>query len=173
MKKNSNLNIKILPISRADILALLQFELENKSWFEQFTPARSAHFLTHAGMDEAVAALVAEMKEKKGAYYLAFVEGEICARVNFSCDGVGNAELGYRVGKDYVGHGIASYAIQNLLPEVKKLLDVTCLNAQTANNNPASIKVLENCGFNRIGIQRNAAQLHSKKIDLQLYEIKI
>lgn len=49
----------------------------------------------------------------------------------------------YWIGKQYWGKGIATEALLNFLPKLK----VRPLYARAAKENPASIRVLEKCGF--------------------------
>lgn len=173
MKMKRELNFEISPVSKEYISVLLQFELENKDWFEQFVSARSAHFLTQVGMSEAVTALLDEMKDNTGAYYLAIKNDEVIGRFNFSFDGLNSAELGYRVAKKYAGSGVATFAINQLLPEVKNTLGVDRVKAKTASDNLASNKVLKKCSFEQIGISKNGEKLHGIMIELVRYERKI
>ena len=159
----------IKPITKADAAIILDFELENRDWFEQSVPPRSEHFLTLEGMSEAVDLLLAEMKDGEGAYYLVFFGGEIAGRVNFSKTGAAEAELGYRVAKKYAGRGIATNAIQRMLPKVKDALVIDRIFAKTSFDNVASIKVLQKCGFRQTGTG-TAAQLHGKTAELVRFE---
>jgi RimJ/RimL family protein N-acetyltransferase len=59
----------------------------------------------------------------------------------FRADGLDN--VGYWVGKDYWGQGIASRALALLLKQVP----TRPLHARVAKHNVASLRVLERCGF--------------------------
>lgn len=61
--------------------------------------------------------------------------------VSFMMDGV--REVGYWLGREFWGRGIASAALEQFLREVK----TRSLYAHAVKTNPGSIRVLEKCGF--------------------------
>ncbi len=73
-------------------------------------------------------------------------DGEVAGNVlRFLRDG--EVEVGYWLGRDYWGRGIATRALAAFLDE----LDERPLTAGVARHNPASMRVLEKCGFVRTG----------------------
>lgn len=62
----------------------------------------------------------------------------------------GQREVGYWLGREFWGRGIASAALGLLLDEVK----VRPLHAHVAKHNAASIRVLQKCGFVIIGSEK-------------------
>jgi RimJ/RimL family protein N-acetyltransferase len=76
------------------------------------------------------------------ALYTILLNGEVAGNiVSFDRDGV--REVGYGVGKQYWGRGVATKALTELL----RVTNVRPLHATVARHNPASIRVLEKCGF--------------------------
>lgn len=70
------------------------------------------------------------------------VDGEVAGNmVSFMMDGV--REVGYWLGREFWGRGIASAALEHFLQEVKP----RPLYAHAAKTNPGSIRVLEKCSF--------------------------
>jgi len=63
----------------------------------------------------------------------------------------GKTEAGYWLGRAYWGKGIASKALRIFLEEIL----VRPIFAHVAQHNQASIRVLEKCGFKRIGEDRS------------------
>jgi RimJ/RimL family protein N-acetyltransferase len=59
----------------------------------------------------------------------------------------GEREVGYWLGKEYWGRGIATAALTQLLHQVKD----RPLSAHVARHNVASIRVLQKCGFTITG----------------------
>jgi RimJ/RimL family protein N-acetyltransferase len=55
--------------------------------------------------------------------------------------------VGYWIGREYWGKGIATRALASLLP----LLETRPLYAHVAQHNVASIRVLQKCGFTIVG----------------------
>lgn len=79
---------------------------------------------------------------KQTILYKGLVAGNIV-----SFDQFGDPEVGYWLGREYWGKGIATRALSAFLSQVK----VRPLYAHVANHNLASIRVLEKCGFTIIG----------------------
>jgi len=61
----------------------------------------------------------------------------------FSFDRSGEREVGYWIGREYWGKGVATQALDAFL-QVDKFRPLT---ARVANHNAASLRVLEKCGF--------------------------
>ena len=93
-------------------------------------------------------------------------DGEIAGTVlKFVIDG--KAEITYALGKNFWGKGIATKALQAFLPleEKRPLFGIT------AFDNYRSIKVLEKCGFERIGTDRGFANARGKEIEEVIYRL--
>lgn len=70
------------------------------------------------------------------------VDGAVAGNVvSFIMDGV--REVGYWIGREFWGRGIATAAVAAFLEEVK----IRPLYAHVAKTNPGSMRVLEKCGF--------------------------
>lgn len=65
-------------------------------------------------------------------------------------DGV--AELGYGIGEEYRGYGYATEAVETILSWAFDQPGVNAVAAETAEDNPASRRVLEKCGFLPTGL---------------------
>lgn len=62
----------------------------------------------------------------------------------------GVAELGYRVGQDQVGTGVATAAVQQMKRIAQAQMGLQRLDAVVLKTNLASRRVLEKCGFVQI-----------------------
>jgi RimJ/RimL family protein N-acetyltransferase len=72
-------------------------------------------------------------------------DGEVAGNVlSFRRDG--RREVGYWLGRDYWGKGIATHALSAFVSEDRE----RPLYAKVAGDNTASIRVLEKCGFTRL-----------------------
>ena len=69
--------------------------------------------------------------------------------------------VGYWIGKEYWGQGIAPRALQSFLPLVK----TRPLYARVVKHNVASIRVLEKCGFTMYGVEKEASQTGGEEIE--------
>lgn len=68
---------------------------------------------------------------------------------NMVCFGEeGEREVGYWLGRDFWGKGVASQALSQFLD----LVQTRPLHAYVAKQNQASQRVLEKCGFTRVGV---------------------
>ena len=74
------------------------------------------------------------------------VDGEVVgSALSFARDG--ERQVGYWIGREHWGRGIASRALPLLLAELPE----RPLHATVAAHNPASVRVLEKSGFTRVG----------------------
>lgn len=80
-----------------------------------------------------------------------------------------SAEVGYWLGEDYWGRGIATAALRALVPELLRRYRLIRLEANVFAWNTASMRVLEKCGFVREAILRSAAVKDGKITDLHVY----
>ncbi len=80
----------------------------------------------------------------------------------------GNAEITYWIAKAFWGKGVASNALGNFL-EIEKTRPVF---GRVAFDNLGSIKVLENCGFSKIGTEKGFSNARGKEIEEFIYELK-
>jgi RimJ/RimL family protein N-acetyltransferase len=74
------------------------------------------------------------------------VEGQVAGNI-VSFEQSGEREVGYWIGKEYWGKGVATQALSAFLGHVK----TRPLYAHVAKHNIASIRVLEKCGFTIVG----------------------
>lgn len=86
------------------------------------------------------------MKDPRNILKTVLVDGEVAGGV-VSWELEGERLVGYWLGKEYWGRGIATRALSIFLGQVK----MRPLYARVAEQNPASIRVLEKCGFKIIG----------------------
>lgn len=68
-----------------------------------------------------------------------------------------NAEIGYFVGEEYWGQGVATEAVRQLVDYMQKNFDLTRIYAEVFEYNKASMKVLEKNGFYLECIRKKAA----------------
>ena len=66
-------------------------------------------------------------------------------------DDAGDLEIGYGLNPEAWNRGYATEALRALLPHWRAWEGVRGIRAETATGNPASARVLEKCGFVRVG----------------------
>jgi len=79
-----------------------------------------------------------------------------------------NAEITYWIGKEFWGKGIASSALKKFL----KVEKTRPIYGRVAFDNIGSKKVLENCGFSKIGTEKGFANARAKEIEEFVFELK-
>ncbi len=76
--------------------------------------------------------------------------------------------VGYRVGKRYIGKGIASQALRLLL-EAASEKSIDRIKAKTINNNKASQIVLEKNGFKLIATSNEVFEMSGQRLKFVYY----
>lgn len=79
------------------------------------------------------------------------------------------AEIGYWLGEPFWGKGIASSAVKLATSYAFETLNLERLFAGVFENNEASKRVIEKCGFKHEGISRKAVFKNNKLIDEYRY----
>lgn len=80
-----------------------------------------------------------------------------------------SAHIGYWLGESYWGRGIATAAVRQVAPLALSRLGYARLEAPVFAWNPASMRVLEKCGFTREGVMRKSVFKDGEIIDSVLY----
>lgn len=81
------------------------------------------------------------------------------------------AEIGYWLGVDYWGKGLATEIITTLIGHIAATSDFELLTANSFGWNPASGRVLEKCGFHKAGIIRNGVKKWGRTTDLHVWDL--
>jgi len=80
----------------------------------------------------------------------------------------GKPEVTYWIGREYWGKGVATKALSEFLNEVK----ARPLYARVAEDNPASLRVLEKCGFAICGHERSFANARGEEIKEAVFKLE-
>lgn len=144
------MSIHIEPLKQQDAPALFAFECKNREFFERTVPSRGEAYYHYDYFQNSLQALLAEQEQRISCFTLIKnAAGDILGRMNLvDLDHErGSAELGYRVGADAAGKGVASQALKLLLTEYIQPLGIREVQAKTTAENIASQKVLLKNGF--------------------------
>jgi RimJ/RimL family protein N-acetyltransferase len=95
------------------------------------------------------------------------VDGSVAGVIG-SWGGEGERELTYWLGREHWGKGIATRALAEFIREVERARP---LHASTAHDNVGSQRVLEKCGFRRVGSGRGFANGRGEEIDETLFRL--
>ncbi|MDD5142020.1 GNAT family protein [Methanoregula sp.] len=75
------------------------------------------------------------------------------------------AEIGYWLAEPYWGRGIVTDAVRAIVPVAFDRYDIVRIQAGIFSNNPASMQVLEKCGFIREAIHKDAVTKNGVTMD--------
>ncbi len=99
-------------------------------------------------------------KQKIVTTFCIEVDGELAGSIGFTLkEDVyrKSAEIGYFIGENFWGRGIATEAIRQLVNYIEKNFDLVRIYAEVFEYNKASMKVLEKNGFYLESIRKKAA----------------
>ncbi len=80
-----------------------------------------------------------------------------------------NMEIGYFIGEQFWGNGIATESVRILLSYIETKFDIIRIYAEVFAHNTASMKVLEKNGFYLESVRRNAVIKNEVIIDDQVW----
>lgn len=81
------------------------------------------------------------------------------------------AEMGYYIGEEYWGKGIATRAVRKVTKYIFENTDIIRIFAEPFAYNTASCRVLEKAGFSLEGTLRSNAVKNGKILDMKMYSI--
>ena len=89
------------------------------------------------------------------------VDGKVVGSIS-SWTNEGEREVTYWIGREHWGRGIATRALAEFLADVERTRPI---QASTADDNVGSQRVLEKCGFRRVGVGRAFATSRGEELD--------
>ena len=81
-------------------------------------------------------------------------------------------EVGFWIGRPYWGQGYATEAVNALTAHLRNDLGLATFHACVFNDNPASMRVLEKCGFRQAGTGRSACLARGHDVDVRTYVLR-
>lgn len=141
---------RIRELKSTDAQALLAFETRNREWFESHIDARDPSFYSLQGVAEHIEDYLSGYAI--GTWHPFVIEDgseRIVGRANLKDidPSTRSAEVGYRIGHDACGQGLATQALKHLIEEAQGRWQLTQLVAYVFKDNVGSRKVLGRCGF--------------------------
>lgn len=150
---------------------LLDFELINKLWFDSLIEPRADDFYSIHGVTAHVDTLIQQMNAGTAFSSVLIKNNAIVARANLKNMSSNSAYIGYRVGKNFTGQGIASYCLSQLIEKAQNEFGLKRLKAQVLDNNPASKRVLEKFGFQPTETLPNFLTLNDQEYSCTEFEL--
>lgn len=164
---------RLVPLRVEDAEALAEFEVASRDWFEREVPPRPAGYFDPEALREFLRELLEGPEAGRDRFYLVRSPGsEIMGRVNLTgiseTAGGLRAEVGYRIGPEHAGRGLAKAALGAVIERARGFR-ITHLEAKVASRNAASIRVLEANGFTATGRDLPQAELRGMPLRLLHY----
>lgn len=100
------------------------------------------------------------------------VEGEAAGGISLRPGrdvNVKSAEIGYWLGEPWWGRGIMTRAVRVVSDHAEQRLGIVRIEAPVFEWNPASMRVLEKCGYERESVRRRSVFKDGQLIDCMLY----
>jgi len=149
------MNVILREWKRSDAAALAKIANNKKVWDN--VRDRLPHPYTKKDAKEWLALV---KKQNITTTFCIEVDGEMAGSIGFTLkEDVyrKNAEIGYFIGENYWGKGVATDAVRQLVDYIRKNFDLVRLYAEVFEYNKASMKVLEKNGFYLECIRKRAA----------------
>lgn len=159
--------IRQLRVEDAEELAALY--RANREFLAPFEPERPPDFFTAEGQREQL-----EQRLAAGTHAFAILDGDaIAGTVNLFHivrEALQSGTIGYWVDSARNGRGLATGAVADIVAYAFGELDLHRVEAATLVDNVSSQRVLEKCGFERIGIARRFLRIAGEWRDFVLFQ---
>jgi ribosomal-protein-alanine N-acetyltransferase len=157
----------IRPLTTDDADELAALLVENRAFLAPYEPTRDEEFFTADGQREVL--------ERDGKHDFAILDGTAIAGTlqlsNIVRGPLQSANLGYWVAERENGRGLATQAVDELIPIAFGELGLHRLEAGTLVDNAASQRVLEKNRFERIGLARGYLHIGGAWRDHVLFQL--
>ncbi len=128
---------------------------------------------TLEGVQRWLASVPADFESGAGANFaiVSARDGALLGSVGVerSCDDPEIGEIGYWVSAEARGQGVATRAVQLLTEWAWQAMQFARIEITTHEDNLASIRLAEKCGFEREGVLRAYREHHGKRVDLVMW----
>jgi [ribosomal protein S5]-alanine N-acetyltransferase len=153
--------------------ALVDLMRANRAFLAPWEPLRTDEFFTVEYQDIAVADVLEQHEKGTMMPHVIVDDGEIVGRVtlnNIVRGPLQSAKVGAWVGASANGKGVATAALAAMIPVAFDELLLHRLASATLLHNVRAQRVLERCGFYRIGVAPRYLQIAGTYQDHALYQ---
>jgi len=145
-------SVRLRDVTGVDLLIFYEHQLDAEAARMAAFPSRDRPaFMAH---------WIRIMADKANILKTILYNGQVAGNV-VCFEQSGKREVGYWVGREFWGKGIATRALAAFLDQVKN----RPLYAHVAKHNTGSIRVLEKCGFTVVGEDRGAAPTGGEDVE--------
>ena len=139
-------------------------------FFEHQTDSDAVHMAAHPSRDpEAFQAHWMELLSKETVIKKTILLDDLVVGYIMSFVYFGVREVGYWIGKEYWGQGIATRALLEFLDQVP----LRPLRASAAKHNRGSLRVLEKSGFRLVGEDKEFSNIGGNVVEGFIFEIRL
>ncbi|WP_413306829.1 GNAT family N-acetyltransferase [Bacillus sp. 1P10SD] len=154
------MDLKIELLCQQDARDLFEFEYKNRAFFERMVPSRGDAYYRFEHFSHVLSELLQEQAEGISYFFLIRDENDtIVGRINLVDTEVNGSirmgHLGYRIGEEYSGMGLATKAVNMLLKMLPDKYGIHEVHAKTTEDNFGSQKVLEKNHFALVAVDKD------------------
>jgi len=169
-------NIHVRPLSLDDAEGLLEFQKENKDFFEKFSMERNDHYYSIKKQQELIADWTIKWKEDAHYQFGIFANDTQKLAGTISLfqvvrGSLQSAFIGYFVDFSHNGKGFGTEAVKLVVDYSFENLKLHRIEAGVMPHNIGSIRVLEKSGFHKEGIARKNVKINGNWEDHQVLAI--
>lgn len=169
-------NVHIRPLADDDVEQLLRLELENRDFFEKYSPPRDPEYYTEAGQLKRILRYEEARQQDKGYDFGVFQVADDALVGNVSLfqvirGSLQSAFIGYSLDQRHNGKGYTTEAVRLIVDYAFGELGLHRIEAGVMPHNIASMRVLEKAGFHKEGIARKNVLINGKWEDHQVLAI--
>ena len=155
-----------------DAAAILRYYLDNREHLRPWIPVLPEEFYT-LGYQQRRLDSYMRMLENSEEFRFGVFDGDvIAASINLTAieyAAFQNGRLGYSVGADYQGKGVATEYIKRVCEYAFSRLQLHRLEANVMPRNVGSKRVLEKCGFSLVGLSPKMVKIAGVWEDHEMY----
>lgn len=147
--------IRMSVLTAEDAAALAAAYQRNRSYLAPWEPLRPGSFFTEEGQRSVINAKLALYRDGSEVPWVLADGDRIVGTVTLAGIVRGpflSANLGYWIDGEYAGRGLGTAAVKAVVETARAHLGLHRIQAATLLYNAASQQVLNNCGFERIGL---------------------
>jgi ribosomal-protein-alanine N-acetyltransferase len=174
MEERQEIFIRLLEVS--DVEDLLNFEVENRGFFQHYTPLKDENFYTMEGQLRRVEKSISAAEQGSLYSFGIFLTGneQLIGNATLSEVVRGNLQscwIGYYLDKMQNGKGYMTEAVKLAVDYGFNELKLHRIEAGVMPHNKASIRVLEKAGFHKEGIAKENVRINGRWEDHQILAI--
>jgi ribosomal-protein-alanine N-acetyltransferase len=160
-------------VTRDDVPTLVDLLRADREFLAPWEPLRTDEFFTIDYQDTAVARSLEQCEQGAVLPHVILDDGDLVGRItlnNIVRGPLQSAKLGSWVASSANGRGVATAAVAAIIPIAFDDLKLHRIAAATLLHNVRSQRVLERCGFARIGVAPRYLQIAGEYQDHALYQ---